>query len=85
MDNVLIMSKETVQEWKEITSILTSFCRSSRLIVNHQKSILHFSRIEQEDVDTFKEIFPFKFVELSDGFRYMGYFLKLVKYKVEDW
>jgi hypothetical protein len=30
-------------------------------------------------------LFPYKFVELSEGFRYLGFFLKPTNYRVEDW
>jgi hypothetical protein len=54
-------------------------------MVNPLKSTLHHSGIQQEDLDSYKEIFPYKFADLTDGFRYLGYFLKPVNYKVEDW
>jgi hypothetical protein len=36
-------------------------------------------------MNSFKELFPYKFVDLTEGFRYLGFYLNPTNYKVEDW
>jgi hypothetical protein len=46
---------------------------------------MHFSGIVDTDLVSYKALFPFNFVDLNAGFRYLGYFLKPTNYRVEDW
>jgi hypothetical protein len=85
VDDVLIMSKALIEEWKVIEKILCVFCRATGLVINLQKSTFHYYGVQQEVLDSFKDIYPYNFVELSEGFRYLGYFLKYDNYKAEDW
>jgi len=85
VDNVLIMKKATLRKWREIEIILKIFCRSSGMMVNMEKSTFHYSGLQGEDLEIFKVAFSFNFIELSEGFRYLGYFLKTCSYKVEYW
>jgi hypothetical protein len=55
------------------------------MLVNMTKSTFHYLGLQGEDLEIFKVAFPYNFVELSEGFRYLGYFLKTGNYKVEDW
>jgi hypothetical protein len=41
VDDVLIMTRATLQEWQEIANILDFFCRVSGLQVNVSKSMMH--------------------------------------------
>jgi len=85
VDDVLIMANASVQEWKEIDSILSTFFHALVLIVNQHKSTLHFSGVQQEDLVPYKAIFPYKIVDLSASFRYLIFYLKPTNYKVEYW
>jgi hypothetical protein len=79
------MKKKTLQEWREIDSILKTFCLASGLQINLTKSTFHYSGILGVDLETYKAIFPYNFIEIIDGLRYLGYFLKPDRYKAEDW
>jgi hypothetical protein len=88
VDDVLIMTRASIEEWKAIDEILKIFCRAMGLVVNLLKSTFHYSGIQQEVLDSFKDIFPYNFADLYkfvEGFRYLGYFLKPDNYKAEDW
>jgi hypothetical protein len=85
MDNVIIMSKAMISEWIEISNILSVFCRASGLRINVQKSTFLHTGVQQENIDESNVLFNFDFKYLSEGFKYMGYFLKPYSYKVEDW
>jgi hypothetical protein len=41
--------------------------------------------VRQQDLVILKANFHYNFVDLSSGFRYLGYFLKIDRYKAEDW
>jgi hypothetical protein len=85
VDDILIMTKASIPEWMEIKRLLNSFCCASGLLINAQKtSFLHFG-VQQHVLDTLKASFLFNFQDLINGFRYLGYFLKLDRYKFEDW
>jgi hypothetical protein len=49
--------------------------------VNLGKSTFHHLGIQGDLLEKFKEVFSFKFVDLAEGFRYLGYFLKAEKVK----
>jgi hypothetical protein len=53
--------------------------------VNLTKSTFHFYGIQGEILEKFKEAFPYNFVDLSEGFKYLSYFLKDKKYKAVEW
>jgi hypothetical protein len=85
VDDVLIMTKGLIKEWQEINRIIDFFCGASGLMINVQKSkFLHF-RVQQGTLEYLKELFHYNFNDLLNGFIYLGYFLKLDSYKVEDW
>jgi hypothetical protein len=85
VDDILIMTRASLQEWQEIDNILKDFCRASGLQVNLTKSTFHYVGLQGEELEKFKEVFPYKFADLSEGFRYLGYYLKSGMYKAEDW
>jgi hypothetical protein len=76
VDDVLIMTNASIEEWSEIKHILSSFCRASGLCINWSKSIFYHSRIFGESLENLKTLFPHCFEELAKGFWYLGYFLK---------
>jgi hypothetical protein len=67
--DVLIMSKASIEEWKVIDEILNVFFKATGLVVNLQNSTFHYFWIQQEVINSFKDIFPYNFVDLSEGFR----------------
>jgi hypothetical protein len=85
VDDVLIMTKAILQEWKDIENILKIFYRATGMLVNMTKLTFHYSGIQGEDLENFKDAFPYNFFELFEVFKYLVYFLKTGKYKVEDW
>jgi hypothetical protein len=78
VDDVLIMTGACLDEWKEIKSIFFTFCRASGLIINPLKSSFHFSGLQEDDLTSFKALFPYKFVDLIEGFRIWDFFLSLL-------
>jgi hypothetical protein len=85
VDDVLIMPKSILSEWKAINSLLSNFFRDFVLCINPLESTFHFSSLLEDDLSTLSSLFPYKFVNLSKGFRYLGFFLKPTYYRVEYW
>jgi hypothetical protein len=65
VDDVLIMTNDSLQEWKEIKDILNIFCSALGLNINWTKSTFHYAGIQGESLEIFKEVFPYNFVDLS--------------------
>jgi hypothetical protein len=55
VDDVLIMTKASIEEWKEIEKILCVFCGASGLLINLQKSTFHYYGVQQEVLESIKE------------------------------
>jgi hypothetical protein len=85
VDDVLIMTNDSLQEWMEIKDILKTFCSASGLLINWAKSTFHFASLQDHSLELLKDLFPYNFVHLSEGFKYLGYFIKVDSYKATDW
>jgi hypothetical protein len=85
VDDLLIMSRASIPKWQKINKILNAFCCAMGLMINVQKStFLHYD-VHQGTLDALKVLFHFNFMNLSDGFKYLGFFLKPNNYKLKDW
>jgi len=49
------------------------------------KSTFWYVGLSGEELENFKEVFPYNFADLSKGFRYLGYYLKIGMHKAEEW
>jgi hypothetical protein len=85
VDDVLILSKADLMEWKVIDSIINLFCKASGLLVNTNKSTVHFEGVSEEELTHYKTLLPYNFSALSLGFRYLGYYLKTGIHHSADW
>jgi hypothetical protein len=83
-DDILIMTNESLHEWKEINEILKTFCNATGMSINWEKSTFHFANLQQQNLYQLKGIFPYTFTHLSTGLKYLGYFLKDDSYKPMD-
>jgi hypothetical protein len=54
VDDVLLMTNASLQEWKEIKHIILLFCSASGLKVNLDKSTVHFSGLEEAELPPFQ-------------------------------
>jgi hypothetical protein len=85
VDDVLVMSKADLKDWKVIFDILQAFCLVSGLSINFTKTTVHYWGLEESELSQFKAILPFTFADLNLGFKYLGYHLRLGASKTEDW
>jgi len=84
VDDVLIMSKENLSEWKEITDILQVFCLVTGMCINNSKTIVHYWGLEEMELIPFKVVIPFSFFRINVGFKYLDYHLKPGALKTDD-
>jgi hypothetical protein len=85
VDDVLLMSKATPSEWNVILKLLQIFCIASGLCINYTKSTAHYWGLSETELCSLKASLPFSFIELSQGFNYLGYVLKPGAKNFEDW
>jgi hypothetical protein len=53
MDDVMIMTRAWISDWKEIESTLSLFCSVSGLVINSHNSSFHFSGMQDHELDNF--------------------------------
>jgi hypothetical protein len=66
-------------------NILHTFSSATGLQINWSKSTFHYANLREQSLTQLKELFPHNFVQLSEGFNYLGYFIKADSYKIADW
>jgi hypothetical protein len=72
VDDILIMTSASVNEWSEINRLLILFCNATGLLINPQKSSFYQSGVQSAFLDDIKTIFPFEVYQLASGFKYLG-------------
>jgi hypothetical protein len=80
MYDILIFYDGSRRDFLKLKEILDLYCVSIRMMVNLGKSIIFFVGIEVENVESIKNIFPFKHIEFEEGLKYLGFFLKYNAY-----
>jgi hypothetical protein len=85
VDDILIMTKASMVEWQEIKRVLGRFCNASGLKINDKKTSFLQYGLQQNVLENLKAIFHYNFLDLSTGFRYLGYYLKIDRYRTKDW
>jgi hypothetical protein len=58
IDDVLIMTNDSLQEWKEIKDMLITFFSDLGLMINWTKSNCHYARLQEKSLELLKELFP---------------------------
>jgi hypothetical protein len=85
VDDVLLLSKAVLSEWLIILEVLQLFCSVSGLSINFSKSSVYHWGLLDNELLILKDAVPFTFVNLSEGFKYLGFKLKLGSSTPEDW
>jgi ribonuclease HI len=84
-DDVLILTTANYAEWSIIHSILSSFCDVSGLEINATKSSFLNSNAQEPLKRDLSALFGIDFLELEEGFTYLGFYLKSSRYTIKDW
>jgi hypothetical protein len=85
VDDVLILSKADLSEWKEIFDLINLFCKVTGLQVNSSKTTVHFEGLSDAELIPLKSLLPYTFSALNLGFKYLGFHLKTGPQRVADW
>jgi hypothetical protein len=85
VDDVIIMTSDSLSEWTEILNILNIFCSVTGLKINLQKSMFLATGARETNMSELKSLFGIDFRDLEEGFNYLGYFIKPSSYKAKDW
>jgi len=85
VDDVLVMSKADPLEWRVIVDILKTYCHVFGLYINTFKTTVHYWGLKEVELTPLKDILPFTFADLNDGFKYLVYYLKPGHSKSVDW
>ena len=83
--DVLLFGKRSLFEWNGYKDILDLFNNAIGMAFNESKSCFLAHEVEEDSLVDIKAIFPFEVQKLTNGFKYLGYFLKPNNYKVGDW
>jgi hypothetical protein len=65
--------------------VLGCFCNATGLKINEKKTTFLQFGLQQNVLENLKAIYHYNVNDLSVGFRYLGYFLKIERYRTEDW
>jgi hypothetical protein len=76
VDDVVIMTNATINEWWERDKIIKLFLFSIQLSGKFTKMTVLHEGLTHQELDPFKCFLPFCFTDLSVGFKYLGYHLK---------
>ena len=85
VDDILIMTNASVNEWLEIQSLLAVFCNATGLMINSQKTSFYQFGVQPVVLDSIIFFFPYEVNNIANGFKYLGYTLKDDRFKAEDW
>eukprot|EP00253_Pinus_taeda_P033725 PITA_33725 len=85
VDDILIFTNGNYNELKEFKCIFYLFLKATGMQINSGKSQVCFADFERRERNRMKNLFPFPIQSLDDPFKYLGFWLKPIVYKKEDW
>lgn len=85
VDDILIFTNGSPNEIKEYKSIFDLFLKASGMQINSRKSQICAADLVRRERDRLTNLFTFPLQPLDTPFKYLGFWLKPVAYKKEDW
>eukprot|EP00253_Pinus_taeda_P010417 PITA_10417 len=85
VDDILIFTNGSSNEIKEYKSIFDLFLIATGMEINTRKSQICVADLARREIDSISNIFTFPIQPLDTPFKYLGFWLKPVAYKKEDW
>jgi len=68
-----------------LKSILDLFSKATGMEYNIRKSTISHNLLSDEEINRFKDLFPFESKSIDEGLKYLGFNLKPTNYKKVDW
>eukprot|EP00253_Pinus_taeda_P001986 PITA_01986 len=85
VDDILIFTNGSSNEIKDYKSIFDLFMKATGMQINTIKSQICVADLDRRERDRISNLFTFPLQPLDTPFKYLGFWLKLVAYKKEDW
>lgn len=85
VDDILIFTNGSLNELKELKSILELFLKATGMQINARKSQIIEEGLNRPDKDQFSSYFPYEMCSMGSLFKYLGFWLKPNDYRKEDW
>ena len=85
MDDVIVMGTNTLQEWVAFDVILEIFCKASGMCISLDKSCFLYNNIDVVNFMDIARFLPYQMEPIHSGFKYLGYYIKPLGYRVYDW
>ena len=85
VDDVILLGLGTLPEWVAFEVILNTLCKASGMSISVDKSCFLFNNMDEGTLGDIARVLPYKMEPIAFGFKYLGYFLKPLGYKVSDW
>ena len=85
VDDVILLGSGTLSEWMAFDVILSTFCKASGMCISLEKSSFLFSNLDVDVGTDIARFMPYKMDPITIGFKYLGYHLKPLGYKSNDW
>ena len=85
VDDVIMFATGTFKEWVAFKVILDTFCATSGMHINMDKSCFLHNNMDDGILNRIVGSLPSKFEHITKGFNYLGYYLKPLGYLVKDW
>ena len=64
---------------------MNAFCLTSGMCISMDKSGFLFNNVEEEVLNSINGFLPYKLDPITQGFKYLGYYIKPLGYEVKDW
>ena len=84
VDDVILLGTGTLHEWMAFEVILSTFCKAYGMRISLEKSVFLYNNIDEETLLSIARVLPYKMETITIGFKHLGYFLKLLEYKVNN-
>ena len=85
VDDVILFGMGIVDEWMAFDVILETFCAASGMCISLEKYGFLFSDLELGVQRSIQSFLPYKMEPILHGFKYLGYYIKPLGYKVKYW
>ena len=85
VDDVIIFGVGTFEEWISFKVILDTFCDASGMRINLDKSCFLYNNVNEGILNSISRTLSVNFEHITKGFKYLGFFIKPLNYRVKDW